>query len=147
MPVPFRNQTIEVTETSEEPVVSKRARVAEEVVVGKDATEHTETIRDTVRHQKVEVEQPKPQSGSCTAQDYTGDFQRDFETQYAASGAAYDTYAPAYDYGYSMARDPQYRGRRFEEVENNLKADYSRIISPRAHGTKCGTLSATTGNA
>jgi stress response protein YsnF len=47
---------IEVRETAEEPVVSKTARVAEEVVVRKDVTEHTETVRDTVRREEVEVE-------------------------------------------------------------------------------------------
>lgn len=126
----FKDQTIEVTETAEEPVVSKRARVVEEVVVGKEITERTETIRDTVRNQKVEVEQLNPQSGGTlgetAAQDYTNDFRRNFETQYGGSGANYETYAPAYDYGYRMASAPQYRGRRFEDVEDDLRADYSR---------------------
>ena len=53
----LRDQTIEVTETAEEPVIAKRARVTEEVVVGKEATDRTETVRDTVRHTEVEVEQ------------------------------------------------------------------------------------------
>ena len=35
---------IEMTEKAEEPVVTKRARVVEEVVVHKDVTEHTETV-------------------------------------------------------------------------------------------------------
>lgn len=47
---------IEVTEMGEEPIVSKKARVVEEVVLGKDVTEHTETIRDTVRRKDVDVE-------------------------------------------------------------------------------------------
>ena len=52
----FQEQNFEVTETSEVPVVSKTARVVEEVVVGKTATEHTETVRDTVRRTDVDVE-------------------------------------------------------------------------------------------
>jgi len=47
---------IEVTEMNEEAVVSKEARVVEEVIVGKETTERTETIRDTVRRTDVEVE-------------------------------------------------------------------------------------------
>ena len=43
-------------ETGEEAVVSKTARVTGEVEVGKTATEREETIRDTVRQTKVEVE-------------------------------------------------------------------------------------------
>jgi len=53
----FREGTIEVTETSEVPVVSKEARVVEEVVVGKTATDRVETVQDTVRRTDVEVEE------------------------------------------------------------------------------------------
>lgn len=53
----FEERTIEVLETAEVPVVTKEARVVEEVVVGKSATEHTETVRDTVRRTDVEVEE------------------------------------------------------------------------------------------
>jgi len=52
----FRERTIEATETSEEAVVSKEARVKEVVVVRKQVEERTETVRDTVRQTKVEVE-------------------------------------------------------------------------------------------
>ena len=51
------DRVIELTETAEEAVVGKTARVVEEVRVGKEATDHTETVRDTVRHTEVEVEQ------------------------------------------------------------------------------------------
>ena len=52
----FRERTIEVTETDEEAVVAKTARVVEEVVVRKDVTEEAHTIRDTVRRTEVEIE-------------------------------------------------------------------------------------------
>ena len=52
----FKEQNFEVTETDEIPVVAKTARVVEEVVVGKTATERTETVSDTVRRTDVEVE-------------------------------------------------------------------------------------------
>ena len=51
------DRTIELTETAEEAVVGKTAHVVEEIRLGKEATEHTETIRDTVRHTEVDVEQ------------------------------------------------------------------------------------------
>ncbi len=56
----FKEGTIEVRERAEQPVVSKEARVVEEVVVGKDVTEHTETVRDTVRRTDVDVENLGP---------------------------------------------------------------------------------------
>jgi uncharacterized protein (TIGR02271 family) len=54
--IDWSDKTIEVTETAEEAVVSKSARVAEEVVIGKKGTDRVETVRETVRRQQVEVE-------------------------------------------------------------------------------------------
>ncbi len=60
-------RTIELTETAEEAVVDKQARVVEEVLVGKETSEHTEQIHDTVRHTEVEIEEIAPvSSGSQT---------------------------------------------------------------------------------
>ena len=53
----FKEGSIEVREMGEEAVVSKTARVTGEVEVGKTATEREETISDTVRKTKVDVEQ------------------------------------------------------------------------------------------
>ena len=55
----FEERTVEVHQTAEEPVVSKTARVAEEVVVRKDTTERTETVREDVRREQVEVRDPQ----------------------------------------------------------------------------------------
>lgn len=46
-----------VTERAEQAVVGKEARVVEEVVIGKDISERTETISDTVRRTEVDVEE------------------------------------------------------------------------------------------
>lgn len=46
----------EIIERHEEPVVEKRARATEEVVVKKDVRSRTETVADTVRETKVDVE-------------------------------------------------------------------------------------------
>jgi uncharacterized protein (TIGR02271 family) len=59
----FREETVELTATSERPVVSKEARVTGEVALRKRAVERREVVRDTVRRQDVDVEtiteQPK----------------------------------------------------------------------------------------
>ena len=52
----FKERTIEARATSEEAVVSKDARVVEEIGLRKEATDRTETIRDTVRKTEVEIE-------------------------------------------------------------------------------------------
>lgn len=54
--VDWSDKTIEVIESAEQAVVSKTARVVEEVVVRKEGTDHVETVRDKVRRQQVDVE-------------------------------------------------------------------------------------------
>jgi len=52
----FRDRTIEATATSERAVVNKEARVTEEVVLNKTVANKAETVHDTVKKTKVEVE-------------------------------------------------------------------------------------------
>ncbi|QRR00213.1 YsnF/AvaK domain-containing protein [Dyadobacter sandarakinus] len=52
----FKEGTIEVREHAEVPVVSKEARVIQEVSLSKTVEEHDEVINDTVRHTEVDVE-------------------------------------------------------------------------------------------
>jgi stress response protein YsnF len=56
----FEERTVEVLGTSEEAVVRKEARVVGEVSLGKRVEEREETVRDTVRKTKVEVEEVAP---------------------------------------------------------------------------------------
>jgi uncharacterized protein (TIGR02271 family) len=51
----FEERVVEVHETEEVPVVAKTARVVEEVAIHKEETERTETVRDTVRREEVDV--------------------------------------------------------------------------------------------
>ena len=112
----FREQTIEVTERHEEPVVSKQARVTEEVVVGKQVDEHIETVRDTVRRTDVEIDNPTTmgRTGSMSGMtyrpytDYETDFRTHYDTNYASSGYTFDQYTPAYRYGYTLATTDRY---------------------------------------
>ena len=52
----FRDQTIEARAMAEEPVVAKDVRVVEEIGIKKEATDRVETVRDSVRETKVDVE-------------------------------------------------------------------------------------------
>jgi uncharacterized protein (TIGR02271 family) len=116
----LREQSVEVTEMAEEAVVQKRARVREEVVVGKETTQHTEQIRDKVRRTEVEVE-PLEQGSN-----YSDDFRRDYESRYANSDVSYETLEPAYEYGYRSASNSRFAGRDWSDVEEDLKTDYLR---------------------
>lgn len=51
--------TLEVMETEEVPVIEKRQRLREEIIVRTERSERTEMVRDTLRRDEVEIEQPK----------------------------------------------------------------------------------------
>src|SRR5581483_1732385 len=91
----FREREIEVTETSEQPVISKEARVVEEVVVGKTAQQRTQTVRDTVKRTDVEVEKITPDQGQ-------------FVDQFATE----------------LARDDRYRGREWTSLEPEVRRSF-----------------------
>jgi len=52
----LREDTIEMRERTEVPVVNKEARVVEEISLNKEVTERDETIRDTVRDTEVDID-------------------------------------------------------------------------------------------
>lgn len=52
----FKEETIEVEAYGEEPLISKRARVVEEVRVGKKVNERRETVRETRRKTEVDID-------------------------------------------------------------------------------------------
>jgi uncharacterized protein (TIGR02271 family) len=67
----FTDRTVEVTETEEEAVVGKTARVKEEVVVNKAVADRVETVRDTVRHEDVEVSRDGHETGTAASRPTT----------------------------------------------------------------------------
>ena len=68
----FQERTIEARATSEEAVVGKEARVVEEIGVRKEASDRVETVRDTVRSTKVEVEDAAKTVPGATTTGVTG---------------------------------------------------------------------------
>ena len=59
-----QQREVDVVERHEEPVVEKRGRTTEEVVVRKEVTERPETVRGTVRETKVDVEKEPATTGA-----------------------------------------------------------------------------------
>lgn len=117
----LRDQTIEVTESAEEPVVSKRARVREEVVVGKEVTERTETIRDNVRRTEVRVDPIAGEAGTSDA-----GTREARNTGAATSDVTGRDTSPGYTYGSRIASDPRFTGRSWDDAENDVRVDYMR---------------------
>lgn len=58
--------TVEVTETEEMPVVEKRVRLREEIVVRTERSRRVKTVRETVRRDEVEIRQPRRQHLTVT---------------------------------------------------------------------------------
>jgi len=132
----FKEGTIEVTERAEEAVVSKQAKVIEEVVISKHAHDRTETVRDTVRRTDVDVEEvdaPKRSTKSTTKtsgtaastsgfETFDSDFQKNYQSKFAKSGYTYPQFSPAYRYGYHLANDERYNSGDWATVEPQARS-------------------------
>ena len=68
----LRDRTLSATAVSEQAVVSKDARVVEEIGLRKDVTDRVETVRDTVRETKVDVERVPGVSGPRSSAEVAG---------------------------------------------------------------------------
>jgi uncharacterized protein (TIGR02271 family) len=116
----FQERTVEVTERREEPVISKEARVVEEVVVGKKAETHTETVRDTVRRTDVEVEKLNPDNAQFT-ETFVFELCRDQRFK----GREWNEIEP-------QARttfEQRYPGSRWEQFKDSIRSGYQRMKS------------------
>lgn len=115
------DRTIEVVETAERAVVSKQARVVEEVSIGKSVDSHTEQISETLRSTEVEVEHlPGAEDTMLSGDDA---YRQHFTSRYGDTGR-YEDYAPAYQYGATLATDPRYAGRDWDAFESDARADW-----------------------
>ena len=131
----FKEQSIEMRETSEEAVVEKSAFVVEEVTINKEVTQRQQQIKETVRHTEVEVEQlgiGAARSSLTSDDDY---YRNHFTSTYGSTGDSYDDYAPAYSYGSEMARNQKYSGRKWDDVENDLSSDCATRAGNKAGST------------
>ena len=82
----FTDRTIEAEERAEEVVVSKDARVVEEIALRRQAEERTETVSDTVRRTEVEVEDDRTAGTSRTTTERTTGLSEDIESSTGLSG-------------------------------------------------------------
>ena len=113
----FRERSVEMHETDEEAVVSKEARVVEDVVIEKQARDRTETVHDNVRRTEVEIEQLDDDIADEDFSRYERTFRGHFQDSDISNRYAYDDVMPAYRFGYSLADNESNRNRRWEEIE------------------------------
>lgn len=114
---------LELRERAERAVVGKSAHVVEEVHVGKEVEERTETVRDTVRKTDVEVEELGGRGSGSMLRDHRAHFDRTYGSQ---SGATWEGYEPAYRMGHELGGDRRYGGRDWSAVEGDARARWER---------------------
>jgi uncharacterized protein (TIGR02271 family) len=114
----FQEQTIELSERAEEGVVGKEAVVREEMGLRKDVDARTETVRDTVRHTEVDVEDDRRAGGR-----YDDD---------GGSIRESATFQTANDDDHSIAMDPD--GDRVNETDEERRLRLLHEREPRSPG-------------
>jgi uncharacterized protein (TIGR02271 family) len=127
----FKEGSIELREMSEEPVVSKEARVVEEVEVGRKVSHETANIDEKLRRSDVEVEQlgashaPRRSDvdDTYTASD-DADFRTHWENAYGKSGGRYEDYDAAYRYGSSIGGSERFKNYSWEDAEPQMRNDW-----------------------
>jgi len=117
----FDEGTIRVPVRGEDVQVRKEAVVTGEVVINREQTAERETVSDTVRKERVDVDENYARDRSA--------FQEHFAGRRSGLGARADTRTfedaePNYRMGYDAARDKRYSGRSFEDAEPELRRSH-----------------------
>ncbi len=118
----FKEGSMEFKESEEQVIAEKRRKVVEEVHVDKDIETETETVRDTLRKQDVNVER----TDADEFQGFDRDFRSHFDRYYAAQGMEYNDVMPAYRYGYSLARDRRFQDYDWDGIEPEARVAWER---------------------
>ena len=121
--VAFKEGTIELKETAEEVVIAKTARVVEEVSLGKQGSDRTQTVRDTVRKTDVNVEEVSTPTVVTheSYETFSPQFEKHHKSTFAKSGSTYGEYTPAYKFGHTLATDARYRTGDWTTVEADAR--------------------------
>ena len=114
----FQERSFEVVEIDEEAIVSKVARVIEEVVVSKEVAENIQTIKDTVRRSDVEIEKV---AAVRTFDDFHGDFKTYFTSHLEKSGHKFDKFLPAFKFGHTLANSEKFAKLDWAHLEAGAK--------------------------
>jgi uncharacterized protein (TIGR02271 family) len=118
----FEEGTIRVPVRGEEAFATKEAVVTGEVVVNRDVETERQTISDTVRHERVDVDENWNRDRSS--------FEEHFGSRRSGLGTSADTRTftdaePNYRRGYEAAYDERYAGRDFSDVEPELRRSHT----------------------
>jgi uncharacterized protein (TIGR02271 family) len=112
----FTEGTIRVPVRGEEAVVAKEAVVTGEVVIDKTRTAEERQVSDTVRKQRVDVDENYSQARAG--------FEQEFQTRAQGGQRTFEQAEPNYRAGFAAAHDERYTDRAFEDAEPELRREY-----------------------
>ena len=107
--------------------------------MGKDVSERTETVRDTVRHTQVDIEPITGQTAGSTgtAGDWDSDFRSNYQTQYVTTGDPYE---------YTLPR-PLTNSALVMATIRNIAGEVSRMPKKGSGPITCATIQTVRGTA
>jgi uncharacterized protein (TIGR02271 family) len=144
-PISDTAETIKVPVTEEEVTVEKRPVVYEEVEVGKRAVQETEAVDATVRREELRVQDEGnvlqgagqsrrsgvPSGTSASTSGTSGwaavmpGYRSRWQERYGSQGGRWEDVEPAYQYGYGLRQQAQYRGKSWTDIEPDVRRDWS----------------------
>ncbi len=136
----FEEGTIRVELRGEEAVVAKETVVSGEVVIEKETVAEERQITDTVRRQRVEVDEKYREARGDLAQAHAA--RQQSATDDWGRGRTFEQAEPHYRTGYTAAHDERYADRDFDEIEPEMRRDYEMNVTTQNYKT-VGTSGAT----
>jgi len=121
-PDAFKEGTIRVPVRGEEAVARKEAVVTGEVVIDRDVVTENQTVSDTVRKERVDVDENYARNRAGFRQHFEG--RRGDLTGTAVDTRTFEDAEPNYRQGFSAGYDDRYTGRSFEDVEPEVRRGY-----------------------
>ncbi len=113
----FRDRTFDLKAFAEEPLVTKRARVVEEIRIHKDRDEKMAKVNDTLRHTDVKIVE-LPSARAFDVSRYRDHFAKTYAGRYEL-----ETVAPAYEFGERLSRSG---ASDFAAIEGSAKTAWER---------------------
>jgi len=121
-PDAFKEGTIRVPVRGEEAVARKEAVVTGEVVIDREVKTETETVSDTIRKERVDVDKDFARHREGFRQHFEG--RRGDLAGTAVDTRTYDDAEPNYRRGFSAAYDDRYAGKSFDDAEPELRREH-----------------------
>ncbi len=59
--------------------------------------------------------------------DFDNEFRRHFDAHYDALDLPYESLEHAYEFGFQIANTPKFKGRKFHDVESDVREEYVRL--------------------